>query len=228
MSIERKALIGVSILLVAIAVLAWRSIWVQHDELLKADQAVAVRNEQIKTLQGNIATRDAADAAQQADAVKAQAAVKTSADAVKVITKLVQVPGAPIDIPQSTVAQKEGISEDVREKLPDSPDYVVQTAAAAEATAKKLIQCEADQKSLQSCKADKADLLNMFGLQTSNATDYHNVAKGGRTAKVVGKVAACAGMSGGGAALGYLVQKNDWKGPAIGAVAGSIGCHFVF
>ncbi|WP_263418672.1 hypothetical protein [Terriglobus albidus] len=227
MTIERKALIVLSIVLAVLAVIAGRSIWVQHDELMKADQTVALRDQQIEVLKGAIASRDAADEDQQAAAHKAQAAVQTSTDAVKVITKLVTVPGAPVDVPQSVVAQKEEIADVVRERLPESPDYVVQTAAVAEETAKRLIQCEADRKSLQACKADKADLLDMFGLEKQNANMYQKVAKGGSVAKHTWDIAKCALVSGGGAWAAYSLGK-DSRSAAIGGAAGAVACKFIF
>lgn len=227
MTTERKVLICLCLLLLVLSVIAGRAIWVQHDEIIKADSEVKVREAQIETLQVAIRSREAADEAQQNRAKQDQAAVKTAADAVRVITKLVTVPGAPVDVPQTITLQRADLSGDVAAKLPDSPDYVIQTSMAAQQVAKDLLQCRADQRSLESCKADKADLQAMYDLQGKNAQTWKNAAKGGSVAKRVWDVAKCAAFAGGGAWTAHRIGR-DAQAAAVGAAAGAVACKFLF
>lgn len=130
-------------------------------------------------------------------------------------------------MPQTVAVQPQQLSPEVRAQMPDAPEYVLQTQAAAVSTSKALLQCRADQASLTTCQADKVDLQQQLADEQRTAQAWRNAAKGGSTAHRVLQVAKCAAFAGGGAAVGQAAG-GQAKWAALGAAAGAIGCRYVF
>lgn len=226
MTLSRKVeiIIGI-VLLVGFCVLC-KIAYDEHEAVAKA-QAVSDAN-QVKIDQYTklIAVRDTADIQQQAAAVQAQAKVKTSADAVQIITRYVTVPvpasGTPAP-PAAVVVSKDDIAAAVVAKLPPSPSYTLETQDMSVQTAKQLIACDATQKSLTACKADLADSTSAMTAQKAETQVWEQAAKGGTKTKSFLKVLKCAGLAGAGAAAVSAAGQAKWSG--LGAVAGVVGCQ---
>lgn len=228
MTMERKVEIGIVLLVIAVlAGLAWK----QHEANDAAKIEAAASDAQVRTLQEQIDQRKAADAAQQKAAAAAQAAVKTTGDAVRVIREVVQVPivqnAPPVTQPQAVTAKPADIADAVKQQMPESPSYIVETQEQSIATAKTLLQCRADQQSLSSCQQDKLDMQAQLEAKQKEADAWKKAAKGGSAAQRFFKVAKCVGLSAGGAAAGQVIGGQP-RWAAVGAAAGATACNFVF
>lgn len=197
-----------------------------HQALANATTVSATNQATIQTLMEQIANRDKADTAQQKQATVAESNVKTSADAVQVITKYVQIPAptSPTAPAPVQVVSKQDLTPQEQAKLPDSPDFTIETQDVATGVAKQLISCAADKQSLDACHADLADSSTALTAQQASTATWEAAAKGGTKAQRFVKFLKCAAAGGGGAALVVAAGQSKWAG--IGAVAGVTACQF--
>jgi hypothetical protein len=220
---KKVAAIASIVLLLGLAIVA-KIAWDQHVAIAAASKLSGEDQKKVDFYNDLIAKRDAADIEQQALSEKQQAQVKTSADAVKVITKYVPVPTATPDQPSASfVVDKQAFTEDEAKRLPESPTYVVQTQDQSVLVAKELIACNADRKSLDSCKADVSDMKTALDVEKHQAQTWENAAKGGTKTQRFMKFLKCAGFAGVGAAGGAFTKQPLWAG--IGAGAGVAACQ---
>jgi hypothetical protein len=222
-----EILIGI-VLLIGLCVVC-KVAYDEHQAVAQAEAVSKASQDKVAQYDKLIAQRDAADIQQQALSVQAQAKVKTSADAVQIITKYVTVPGpaatsATPEPPAAVVVNKDDIAAAVVAKLPPSPSYTLQTQDMSIQTAKKLIACDADQKSLVACKQDVADSSSAMAAQKEETEVWKQAAKGGTKMHRFLKVVKCAAIAGGGAAAVSAAGQSKWAG--LGAVAGVVGCQF--
>lgn len=224
MTISKKMAIIIGLVLVLLFGILCKIAWEQHAAIASADKVSKSDQDKIDDFTDRISKRSASDIQQQAVAVEQQAAVKTSADAVKVITKYVPVPTIAPDQPSASfVVDKEDFTPAVAMKIPDSPSYVVQTQEQSVLVAKDLIACEADRQSLNVCKANMTDMTSALAVQKQQVETWKAAAKGGTKTQRFMKVLKCAGFAGVGAAGGALTKQPLWAG--VGATAGVAACQ---
>lgn len=224
MTISRKVEIIIGTVLLLGLCVVCKIAYDQHLAIAQADMVSKASQAKVTQYENLIKVRDAADLQQQADALQAQAKVKTSGDAVQVITKYVTVPSAPATAPASAVVvSKEDIAQAVIDKLPPSPSYTLQTQDLSIQTAKQLLACSADQKSLAVCKADMADNSAALAAQKSETEVWKQAAKGGTKTQRFLKIVKCAVTAGAGAAVVSAAGQSKWAG--LGAAAGVVGCQ---
>lgn len=224
MTISKKtAVIAGSVVLLLLGIMAKIS-WDQHVAIAAASKISSDDQKKVAFYNDLIAKRDAADIQQQALSVEQQAKVKTSSDAVKVITKYVPVPTVAPDQPAAAfVVDKEAFTPEEAKQLPESPAYVVQTQDQSVLVAKQLIACEADRRSLDSCKANVGDLNSALDVEKHNSQTWEKAAKGGTKTQRFMKFLKCAGFAGVGAAGGAFTKQPLWAG--VGAGAGVAACQ---
>lgn len=224
MTISKKAAIMIGVIIALLFGIVCKIAYEQHQAIAAADKSSNEDQAKIDDFTTRISKRSATDIQQQAISVKEQAAVKTSADAVKVITKYVPVPTMTPDQPEAAfVVDKDAFTPDEALKLPASPTYVVQTQDQSTLVAKELIACEADRESLNSCKANMVDMTSAMAVQKQQVETWKAAAKGGTKTQRFLKVLKCAGFAGVGAAGGALTKQPLWAG--VGAGAGVTACQ---
>lgn len=220
----KNVAIGLGVILVIFLAIVGRFAYEQHVALAKANDVVAASQKTLTDLVQKMADRDKADVQQQDQAKTDAAKVKTSADAVQVITKYVTLPPVPAGAPPATaVVAKQDFTATEQAKLPDSTSYVVQTQDAATATAKELISCGADRSSLTTCKSDLADSVTMVATVKKESDTWEATAKGGTKSQRFVKFLKCAAFAGAGAAGGAITKQPMWAG--VGAAAGVTACQ---
>lgn len=149
MTTGHKVTLGVCLILVlALGFLgySWAQMW-------KAQVMTEAKVEAISQAQQ---VRTQKDQAQQQQAQTAKAAVKTSSDAVKVITQYVPVK-VPSGQPAAIETTRPELSTTLQQELPNSASYTVMTQEQSVGVGQALIQCRADYASLQVCKQNYAD-----------------------------------------------------------------------
>jgi hypothetical protein len=223
MTISRKIEIIIGTVLLLGLCVVCKIAYDQHLAIAQADLVSKASQAKVTQYENLIKVRDAADIQQQAISVQAQSKVKTSADAVQIITKYVTVPAPASAAPAAVVVNKNDIAAAVIAKLPPAPSYTVQTEDMSIQTAKQLIACDADQKSLAVCKADLTDSASAMKAQKEETEVWKQAAKGGSKTQRFLKVIKCAGLAGAGAAVVSAAGQPKWAG--LGAVAGVVGCH---
>jgi hypothetical protein len=223
MTLSRKVEIIIGTVLLLGLCVVCKIAYDQHLAIAQADLVSKASQAKVTQYENLIKVRDAADIQQQAISVQAQAKVKTSADAVQVITKYVTVPAAVPTSPAAVVVNKDDIAAAVVAKLPPAPSYTLETQDMSVQTAKQLIACDADQKSLAACKQDMADNSAALAAQKSETEVWKQAAKGGTKMHRFLKVVKCAVTAGAGAAVMSAAGQSKWAG--IGAAAGVVGCQ---
>lgn len=228
MTISKKVLIIIAAVAALFIGIICKIAYEEHEAFVQADENSRKYQATIDTYQKSIADRVKTDIQQHAVSEAAQAKVKTSADAVKIITQYVPVSAAPEqkgeDLPaQAVVLDRKEFSDAAASKLPESPAYVVQTEAQSTAVAKDLIACEADRSSLNVCKLNMSDMQGAIDAQKKETDTWKAAAKGGTKTQRFVKFLKCAGFAGVGAAGGAFTKQPLWAG--VGAGAGVAACQ---
>jgi hypothetical protein len=224
MTISKKMAVIVGIVLVLLFGILCKIAYEQHKAIASADQVSKADQDKIDDFNLRISKRSADDLQQRVIAEQQQTKVKTSADAVKIITKYVPVPTLSLDQPSAAfVVDKQAFTPEEAQKLPESPNYVVQTEEQSTLVAKELIACQADRQTLNSCKANMADMASAAALQKQQVDTWKAAAKGGTKTQRFLKVLKCAGFAGVGAAGGAFTKQPLWAG--VGATAGVAACQ---
>lgn len=181
-----------------------------------ADEVSRAKDTRIAELSTSMQDRDKKNEALLEKIDQQKAEVKTVPDAVRVITKYVQVPGQ--DTPIFAVEPSD-LTPKEKAELPSSPGYAIQTQESVVQTAKTLLQCQADQGSLDTCKLDLTDMRSQLAARTDEVKVWKSAAKGGSVAKRLLKIGGCAAAVGGGAATARAFTSDArW---IVGAAVGS-------
>lgn len=193
MNTQTKIICAQGVLIIGgIAVFGWQTLK-SHDAQLKADVQQQESTKQQAAL-------DAKDKAYQAQITQFIGQVKTSSDAIKVVTQYVSVK-TPDNKPAVIETQKNELSANVQSQISDSKSYVVETQEQSVEISQKLLQGSLAKEKLDTCN-QKLDL------EAHDAQRWESVAKGGsrwqriwKTTKDVA-IGAAAGI-----AVGYTAHK---------------------
>ena len=218
----KNVVIGAAIVAALIICILFGRSWLsEHDARKDAEAAAKIAQASIATSQKAIDDRDALLKTQQASLAAQISAIKSTPQAVKVITQ--QIP-AIANTPAPVVVDKTQLTPTEQKALPDAPSYAIFTQDQVEAIAKNELQCKSDDLALSVCKADIADETAKFSAAESEAADWKKAAKGTFWGNFF-HATKCIGLSAGAAAVGGLVDKqNPGAGAAIGAGAGALTC----
>jgi hypothetical protein len=222
MTTERKIIVALSVVILVVAAIMGKFMLEQKRALDNAAATTTADEANISRLQSDRDARDKTDALQQRASVVAQSEVKTSADAVKVITRY--LPSIPANaLPAEVVVAQGDLSTTERAEVADAPSYVLQTQDAALSIAKNLIACDADRQSLAACKDDLKDADAQTAAQKHESSTWQAVAKGGTKTHRFLNVLKCVGTSAAGAAAGAVTKQTKWA--VVGAGAGVVACQ---
>jgi hypothetical protein len=223
MTAEQKAIVVLSLIIVVCGSLFGWSALKSHDAAIRADAQIKA-DETIKATQDKaIADRDEQLKQYQAAIASQQAKIATAPQAVQVIEHYLPTP--PGAQPSEVIAQKTDLPASVTAKLPDAPNYVIETQGEAVAIAKGALQCDADKQALNTCQADLKDTKASLLTEGNEVSTLQTEVKGGtrwQRFRAGLKHTVC-----GGAAVGAAIMAGK-SNAQIGAISGGAvfaGCE---
>jgi hypothetical protein len=213
-----EKLIGVLVVVGFFTIVVLMYLWT-GEALDVAANIEKTKDAEIAKLQDAMDSRQKDWDAQQAGWDKEKRELKTKAQAVKVITRLVPTVG-----PLPEISGDE-LPADVRSKLPDSPGagYTVVPDGAMVKIGQRFVQCDADAAHVVKCEADLDDTRRMVTAKEDQRAEWEKAAKGGSRWQRVKKVLLVTGAAAGGAAVGAQGPQKT-QGAAIGAATGATLC----
>jgi hypothetical protein len=236
MTISPWLKIGVSLFAIVsifLGVVAWLQ---EHDARLKADSIASAQQTVIDQAKKDSAAKDAdkaqviADLKQRLNSLEAQKSQPITAPQFVVdLNKL--LPNLPQ--PATVIAAQPETKLPNGETKPAVPETVQIPTSDLVALRNYKLSCDQTGAKLDACEKQSAlldaqlkDSATENGALTKQRDAYKTAAKGGSFLHRLAKGAKCLAFSGGAAAAGAWVDRNQpARGAAIGVVAGSIGCQ---
>ena len=222
MTAQRKTEIVAVIVGLLFAAVFARGWFLEREARTTAERQVAVDQQKIADAQLAIHDRDAAAARTNAALLLQAAAIRTPAQAVRIIQEHFTAPAGSTAVAPVEVS-KADLPVAVQSKLPDSPGYTILTDLQAEDVARNQLSCDAARNDVKTCKADLADTQTQLTAAKDEARTWEAAAKGGTKWQRFGRVLKFVGCAGAGAAAGEFVDHSA-RASAIGGAAAVAGC----
>ena len=222
MTAQRKVEIVAAVIVLALAAVFLRGWVLEREARTSAEKQAAVDQQKIADAQVAIHDRDAVSARIDAALQQQAAAIKTPAQAVRIIQEHFTSPAgstaaAPVEV------SKADLPAAVQAKLPDAPGYAVLTDMQAADIARSQLSCDIARNDATTCKADLVDTQTQLTAAKDEARTWEAAAKGGTKWQRFGRVLKFVGCAGAGAAAGEFVDHSA-RAAAIGGAAAVAGC----